>query len=375
MMAPELAQLLLPVLLLGLIIFGIYADGSRWGGWLTGPVWIVILAAFLSNLGVMPHRSPLYDGVSGELVPAAVGLFLLKADLRRIIRETGRTLVAFMAGAVVTVIGVFGAMLIFNLGPDESRLAGIVTANLIGGTVNVIAVANAVGFTDPTRYAALLTGGAAALLLYFVVVGAIAASPAISRHFKAPQSPNDAVSGGRNVAATPITATDILLPLLIAAALVTGGRMVAAAIGKPELTIIIVTVLAILLANLWPAAMLRVRLDTVFGTIFMFAFFATLGASVELAQLLGPAAIIAGFTLAAALFHLFCLLLLSRVMGISIAEALVASVAGIMGPTTAAGFAGGRGWTALVSPAVLVGVLGIAIANFAGLAVSSVSGP
>ena len=52
-----------------------------------------------------------------------------------------------------------------------------------------------------------------------------------------------------------------------------------------------------------------------------------------------------------------------------LAEALVASNACIMGPATAAAIAAGQGWRGLVTPGLLIGILGYVIANFLGVAV------
>jgi len=364
MTLPPLSTEGVGVLVLGLAAFGLVADKSRWGGWLSGPVWIVILAAMLANAGVLPHKSPVYDVVAQTLVPVAVALFLLKANVRRIFRETGRCLMAFGVGTVATLIGLAIGVLLFAFGQAEPKVAAVVAANLIGGTVNIVAVAHAIGFTDASQYGALLAGSALAMILYFALVGAIAAR-LVRQPAAAPLEVNE------NGQAQPgaIGPLGLLTPLLIAGALVVVSRFGAALIGKPELTIIFVTVAALIVANLAPRRMSAVRMDIEFGTVLMFCFFATIGAALDLRQVPGPALLVAAFTLLVSFIHLGLIALGARLFRYSLAEALVASVACIMGPTTAAGFAGGRGWRDLVTPAVLVGVLGIAVANFIGLTV------
>ena len=58
----------------------------------------------------------------------------------------------------------------------------------------------------------------------------------------------------------------------------------------------------------------------------------------------------------------------------SLEDAIIASNANIGGPTTAAGMAISQGWTALVGPAMLVGVLGYVIGNYAGTIVGIILG-
>lgn len=370
---PEAAAAHIVVALLAAVVaFGIWADGTRWGGWLSGPVWTVLAAAALANLGALPHRSEIYTGITEFLVPAAVILFLLKADFRRIVTESGPTLIAYLIGAATSLIGILIAVFLFRLGADEPQVAGIMTANLIGGTVNVVAVAEAVGFNDPTRYAALLSGGAAAAVVYLALVGALASSSRLNRLLPGRAASSDRNSSAAtvsNAAAHKSTAMELLVPLLLALAVVATSRVVSVMLGNPGFTIVFSTIGALLLANIFPGFMRSIRGDVEFGTMAMFCFFATIGAGVEFVQLLGPAALIAAFTLVAAAIHLALLLASARLFNLRASDTLIASIAGIMGPATAAAFAGGRGWRGLVTPGVMTGVLGIAIATFLGLAV------
>ena len=65
--------------------FGFWADSTRIGKQLSGVGIMLAVAMILGNLGVIPHAAPAYDVVWDFLVPAAVPLLLLKANLRRII--------------------------------------------------------------------------------------------------------------------------------------------------------------------------------------------------------------------------------------------------------------------------------------------------
>ena len=58
----------------------------------------------------------------------------------------------------------------------------------------------------------------------------------------------------------------------------------------------------------------------------------------------------------------------------SLEDAIIASNANIGGPTTAAGMAISQGWTGLVGPAMLVGVLGYVIGNYMGTIVGFIVG-
>ena len=59
-------------------------------------------------------------------------------------------------------------------------------------------------------------------------------------------------------------------------------------------------------------------------------------------------------------------MLLGRVLRLSIPELVIASNAAVLGATTAPALAAAKGWRDLVTPAVLVGVLGYALGTFIG---------
>ena len=64
----------------------------------------------------------------------------------------------------------------------------------------------------------------------------------------------------------------------------------------------------------------------------------------------------------------------ARLLKFDLEDAIIASNANIGGPTTAAGMAVSQGWSRLVGPAMLVGVLGYVIGNYAGTLVGILLG-
>ena len=75
--------------------FGLWAEKTKIGSRLSAVI-VTILATFLlSNLSIIPTDAPSYDIVWSYLVPIAIPLLLFKANLRRIIKEAGPTLLAF----------------------------------------------------------------------------------------------------------------------------------------------------------------------------------------------------------------------------------------------------------------------------------------
>ena len=75
-----------------------------------------------SNLGVIPASAPnVYGTVNKFLLPLAVPMLLLAADMRKVITHTGQLLAAFVVGAVGTTLGTlvaFKFIPLTSLGPD-----------------------------------------------------------------------------------------------------------------------------------------------------------------------------------------------------------------------------------------------------------------
>lgn len=86
--------------------FGLWGNKQRWGARVGGASLLsTLLALFLSNVGVIPTAAPAYTDVTKFLLPLAVPLLLLTADLRRVVTCTGRVLWCFFLGSVGTILG------------------------------------------------------------------------------------------------------------------------------------------------------------------------------------------------------------------------------------------------------------------------------
>src|SRR5690606_22649358 len=125
-------------------------------------------------------------------VPVGVFLLLLRADLRRIFRETGSLLGLYLVGTLGSVLGILVAWAVLPV-PEPAQIAGIQLANLVGGTVNVVAVAHAVGM-DASRFTAMMAGAAVVMNLYMVMVGAAHGSRYVQRLL--PERDRSAATGG-----------------------------------------------------------------------------------------------------------------------------------------------------------------------------------
>ncbi len=357
--------------------FAFWAESQRWGRQVSGPVWAILFGLLLSNTGVVPASTPVFSMVSDLLVPAAIPLLLFKANLRRIIAETGPMLLAFMIGVFGAALGAVIGFYLLPLGAEAVQLAGVFTATYTGGSMNFVAVAKAVGFNDSSQYAAAMAADNLVGTPYLLVLVIIPSIAWVRRRFASPiieETARERVEHPAEEGSGTLNLIHLSGALALSLAICALGFQVADALGIGRYGILFITAFAVIIANISPAAMSRLQGDFELGTLFMYLFFVTIGASANLFELAGEAMILVPYAMMIVGSHLLVLMIGTKLLKIDLAEALVASNACIMGPATAAAIAAGQGWRGLVTPGLLVGVLGYVIANFLGVAVTELLG-
>ena len=361
-------------ILVGVGALGLVAERSRVGQWLSAVVATMGGTFLLSNLLIIPADAPIYDVVWTYLVPLAIPLLLFRADLRRIVREAGPMLIAFVIGAVGTVLGTLVAFWLVPLGPEGWKLAGIFSATYIGGSINYAGAADALGLHSGD----LLTAGVAAdnlvMALYFVLLFALPSVTWLAARFTtrrqdAAAGPVLAAAGPPADSDTPTLELDVLARALAVATLVCAiGYGVAGWLGVGAAGILVVTALVVALATLFPVWSRELAAADRVGVFLMQIFFATIGASANLGIVIRVGPWLLAFAAIILTVHLIFLLVAGRLLGLELPELIIASNANMGGPTTAAAMAVARKWQHLVIPAVLCGTLGYATATFIGIA-------
>jgi len=354
--------------------FGIWAEqNTKWGSKLSAVVISILFTFLLSNFSIIPTSAPTYDIVWSYLVPLAVPLLLFKANLRRIIKEAGPTLIAFAIGSVGTVVGTILAFKTIPLGEEGWKLAGIFCSTYIGGSMNYVASSEALQLHSSD----LLTAGVAAdnlvMTLYFLLLFAIPSMRIFQKTFKNVHQEDALLLQNEETTVLEDDKPDLLdlgKTLSIGFIVTAIGFYLQNLIGIKGSAILIITLLVITVATLFPKPMNRIKGSDMIGTFLMQIFFAAIGASANIFVVLkvGPVLFLfAGFIL---LVHLMFILFFGKLFKLDLAEIVIASNANMGGPTTAAAMAVGRKWKSLVIPAILCGTLGYAVATFIGVGVA-----
>ncbi len=364
-----------------LVAFGLWAETRKLGQHLGGPLVLLVLAMLAANLGVIPHSAPLYGAVMGLLVPLAIPLLLLRADLGVILRESGPMLLLFGLAALATLGGVLVAVQLVDLGPETAALAGTITASYIGGSLNFVATAEAIGLRDSSLYISALSadavGGVFFLLMLMLLPLSSLLRLALPSRFLDPATGDSlpaesAPPGEEPEVASPFTLLPLVNGLALSFVICAISMALAAWLGQQALFILMVTLLTLVVANTARPVVRHIAHEFEIGRFFMYLFFAIIGASAELATVLGSALPLVLFVLLVVLVHLAIVLLAGWLLKLDLAEVMVASNACILGPPAAAAMAASRGWNALIAPGVLVGMLGYAVGTFLGIGMAAV---
>src|SRR5262245_1441446 len=103
-----------------------------WAAKISGPGLALCLAIGLANARITPPQAGVYDTVQNELVPLALPLLLLRANVVHIVRSTGWLFVAFHLASLGTVIGAIVAASVLGSSIDAApQVAAIITASYI----------------------------------------------------------------------------------------------------------------------------------------------------------------------------------------------------------------------------------------------------
>ena len=113
-------------------------------------IWVYFLPMISSALGIIPHSSEFYNWSKVYVLPSALILLLLSANIPSIARLGFKALVMLLAGSAGIIIGGPVALLIFKhwLPPDSWKAFGALSGSWMGGSSTMMAIAQSVKTPD-----------------------------------------------------------------------------------------------------------------------------------------------------------------------------------------------------------------------------------
>ena len=359
--------------LIGLAGFGFWCERFPWGRKYSGVMLLITAAIVLANLRIIPTAAPVYDVVWDYLVPIAIPLLLFHADLRRIVRESGKTLVAFLLGSAAVVAGVIVGVALFDLGTHEAELAGIFTGTYIGGGLNFAAVAEATQMQDDAMLTAAVAADQVITNLHFLLIILIPGIAWMKAHFPTHHMDNAAELAAEETASihriAELDLPGLLAALALAFLLAAVGKWLAAAFDKADYAILVITALALMVATFLPRQVEKMSGYREAGNVMMFIFLASVGAGADIWELVEIAPVLFVFASVIIVVHLVLLFGVGKFLKLDLAELAMASAVCIGGPASAPALASAKGWRDLLIPGLLMGSFGYATGSFIGVTV------
>jgi uncharacterized membrane protein len=360
-------------ILIALAGFGFWCERFAWGRKYSGVMLLMTVAIVLSNLKVIPTDAPAYDAVWDYLVPIAIPLLLFEADLKRIVSESGPTLIAFIIGSAAVVAGVIIGVSLLDLGPHEAKLAGIFTGTYIGGGLNFAAVAEASDMQEGSLLSAAIAADNVATNLHFLLIIFLPGMAWVvqrfpSQYIASPEQGAEDVREDIHIIAK-LDIPGLLFALALAFTLAALGNILAGLIDKSQFAILVTTALTLMVATFLPQLVRKLSGHAQAGTVMMFIFLASVGATADIWQLIEVGPVLFVFASVIISVHMVILFGIGNVLKMDIAELAMASAVCIGGPSSAAALASAKGWKDLLIPGVLAGSFGYAIGSFVGVSV------
>lgn len=341
----------------------------------------IIFGAILSNTGLVPVSSPVYDAVLGPVTSVSIAWLLLSVNLRDLVKAGPRMTGAFIVAVVGTMIGAFVAALLYSdrFPEDTWRIAGALTGTYSGGSVNFVSVGRELGLSG-TLFAGLNAADAVVTGLW---LGATLILPIWLTRFYAPvpgASPaardtpdHDAPAADERSRHHPYFVREGLSAVGIANLFAAGLILVFISQwlhglypGIPAILILTTLALALGHSPLYREAPGAMQL----GSVGLHFFVVLIGILSRISEIAAVGFEVFFFTLTVVGVHGIWVLGLGKLLRLDIGTLFVASQAAVGGPSSALAVAIAREWRHLVLPGVVMGLFGYAVGTYLGLGVA-----
>ena len=339
----------------------------------------IIFGAILSNTGLVPASSVVYDVVLGPVTSVSIAWLLLSVDLRDLAKAGPRMTGAFAVAVTGTVVGALVAAAIYGpqFGDDTWRIAGALTGTYSGGSVNFLSVGREVGLTG-TLFAGLTAADAvmtalwlAATLMLPVWIGRFYAPIAEDDHeAEEGDAPGAASDDRRHHPYFVREGTSALsLANLVAAGIIlvfVAEWLGQAVPGIPGILWLTTMALALGHSPLCRDARGAMQL----GSVGLHFFFVLIGILSRVSEIVAVGSEVFFFTLIVVAVHGVVVFGGGKLLRLDVGTISVASQAAVGGPSSALAVAISREWRHLVLPGVVMGLFGYAVGTYLGLGVA-----
>ena len=337
-------------------------------------VFIYLVPVILTNGGVLPAKSPVYDAIGQVMLPMLLVLLLMKVNVRGAYRVMGRGIGVMLFGTLGVMIGAPLGLLAVRgwMDPGAWKSFGALSGSWIGGTANLAAVGTMVNADEGQMGLALLADSA----LYMVWIPILLGSKRFADQFAnftgvdadRLEQMEEAAEEAHEAAEAPTT-RDYLFLICAALCATWLAERVAAILPEvvPHLTrstwqMLLITTIGLGLSY---TPLHRIPGSHELGMAMLILFVAKMGASAALGTVVGQAVpMLIGAAIMITVHGLFCVLG-AKLFRTDLHTAAIASAANV-GGAAAATIVASYHRRSLVPAAVLMAMMGYALGNYCG---------
>ena len=356
-----------------------------------GPILLLyFIGAILANLGVFPKSGTesadellqMQNLFTNVMIPLAIPMMLFSFTYRK--SETRDQLIAMITGLLAVVIAVIAGYPIFAPHiPDAPRVAGMYTACLTGGTVNMASVSKSLGSPD-SQFVLLNTYDMIVSFIYLMFI--MAAGIKLARKFL-PVKTLDAVANDNSAIRAELEKAEenpykglFTKPgmrdamWLLAATLIVVGLSAGLAFAMTKILpgsfmmyfILWITTLSIAASFIKPIHDLKYGYDIGMYFIYVFSIVVASMANVRNMDFSGALWIL-GFLAFMEIVSLTLQLLTAKLFKVDADTAVIASVTYINSPPFVPMIAASMRNSRVLMPGLSIGVIGYAVGNYLGV--------
>ena len=362
------------------IVFAMYAERHwKWSMKYANACTLCLLGgALLCTFNILPSQSAAYDPIWEFIAPLAIPMLLFNANLGQIAKRSGRMVGIFLLAAVGVAGGVIlASVLLQNHIPELHSVAAVITGSQTGGAVNVAAMRDVFDISS-TMFAVTYIADNIAFVFTTFVMLSLPGIAFIRKRYKCLYPLDQAEIAEResegengftvfNLIMCFAVAFVILFVSVLFTDFVNGTSapfIVKQLFGQKYL---ILTLITVGLATAFPQWMGKLSGGYEVGMLLLNFFFIASTIEADMKEMFAQGPWL--FIFCAITFFVQLVLLLGggKIFKFNIEEIVICSNASLGGPSTAAAVAGAKGWKELITPAILIGVLGYIIGNYLGI--------
>lgn len=344
---------------------------------LLGPVVLCYAAGIIAaNIPGVHVDQKVAMNLNEGSVALAIPLLLFSTELKKWLSLGWKLLLSFALACVSAVVAAGGVAWLFRHETDEWwKVAGMLVGVYVGGTANMSAVGLALETKTETfvllSAADVVAGGAWLLVLLTVaqrVLGKVLKPFTLEAHHELVEHPGETLSvWTKKHIPSMVTGFALAMAMVLVSVGLSMGMK-----GKMDVMVVLLTLTALgILASLLPQVR-ALKGPYELGEYILLVFCVAVGSLADVRQVAGGSAVLFAFVVAVMMTAIVLHMFLCWVFRIDVDTALISSTATIYGPAFIGPVAASLKNRALVGPGLTMGLAGIALGTWLGIATAQV---